>query len=167
MSSAGAFERQRQIPSLFFRNCISRGTLTPRSKQSWDGFDGYRYELQYNPQLAAMGFRSPLLRGTIHDRSVLFLIDTGAVIHTLASWLVNEAHIGPHTKNRRPKGSTLVESPVKAVYGEEIHVNGRKSDLRLQEAIVVEFPAIFEGQRIGGLLSPQLLAPARLAAILD
>src|SRR5215468_11257492 len=37
MSSVGAFERQRQIPSLFVRNCITRGTLTPRSKQSGAG----------------------------------------------------------------------------------------------------------------------------------
>ena len=73
----------------------------------------------------------------------------------------------PKQRTGQPKGSTGVESPFKAVYGEEIHVNGRKSDLPLQEAIVVEFPAIFEGRRIVGLLSPQLLAPARLAAILD
>src|SRR5262245_800496 len=37
MSSVGAFERQRQIPSLFVGNCITRGTRTPRSKQSGAG----------------------------------------------------------------------------------------------------------------------------------
>src|SRR5262245_30712039 len=92
-------------------------------------------DLQYDTNLAAIGFSSPLLRGTIHGRRVSFLIDTGAAVHTLASWLVNEAHIVAQTTNARTKGSTGVESSVKAVYGEEIHVNGRKEDLRLQEAI--------------------------------
>jgi hypothetical protein len=124
-------------------------------------------KLRYDPALQAMGFRSPLLRGTIHGRSVWFLIDTGASVHTLAAWLVNEAQIVTHTTNSTTKGSTGVESPVRAVSEEEIHVKGRRSNLRLKEAIVVGFPAIFEQQRIGGLLSPQLLAPSGLAAILD
>jgi len=114
-----------------------------------------------------MGFRSPLVRASIHDRSVLFIIDTGAAVHTLASWLVTEAHIVTHTTKATTKGSTGVESPVSAVYGEKIHLDGRSDDLRLAEAIVVEFPPVFEQQRIGGLLSPQLLAPRSMAAILD
>jgi hypothetical protein len=46
-------------------------------------------------------------------------------------------------------------------------VNGRREDIPLREAIVVDLPPIFEEQRIGGLVSPQLLAPANMAAILD
>lgn len=39
--------------------------------------------------------------------------------------------------------------------------------LIFQEAAVAEFPPIFQGLRIAGLLSPQLLADAGTVAVLD
>jgi hypothetical protein len=124
-------------------------------------------ELWYDEELAKAGFPSPLLRGTIHGRAVWFIIDTGAGVHTLASWLVKATGIVTHTTRATTRGSTGVESAVRAVYGESIQVNGCREDIPLREAIVVDLPPILEEQRIGGLLSPQLLAPANMAAILD
>ncbi|MFL5480078.1 MAG: aspartyl protease family protein [Gemmatimonadaceae bacterium] len=122
--------------------------------------------LQYNDKLAAIGFPSPLLRGSIHGQMVWFIVDTGAGVHTLASWFVSAARIVSHTTKATTTGSTGVESTVRAAYGEMIHAD-RADDILLREAIVVDLPPIFEEQRIAGLLSPQLLAPANMAAILD
>jgi hypothetical protein len=115
----------------------------------------------------AIGFSSPLLRGTIHGQTVWFIIDTGASVHTLASWFVTAARIVTHATNATTTGSTGSKSAVRVVYRESIHVDGRQDDLAVREAIVVDLPPIFQQQRIGGLLSPQLLAPVNMAAILD
>lgn len=123
--------------------------------------------LQYSTQLAALGFPSPLLRGSVHGQTVWFVIDTGAGVHTLASWFVAAAGIVPRKTNATTTGSTGVESAVQAVYGTAIHLDGRSEDISLPEAIVVDLPPIFTEQRIGGLLSPQLLAPPNMAAIVD
>jgi hypothetical protein len=103
----------------------------------------------------------------INGHSVWFIIDTGASVHTLASWLVTEAGIVTHATSGTANGSTGGKSAVQAVYGAAIRVNDSGDVLPLREAIVVDFPPVFHGQRIGGLLSPQLLAPAKMAAILD
>lgn len=124
-------------------------------------------ELQYDAKLSAMGFSSPLAQGTVQGQTVWFIVDTGAGVHTLASWLVKTAHIKTYATNARTKGSTGIETPIRAVREEEIHFKGRKDGLRLQQSVVVDLPPIFEQEHIGGLLSPQLLAPANMAAVLD
>jgi hypothetical protein len=124
-------------------------------------------ELQYDEKLSAIGFPSPLLRAAIHGHTAWFIIDTGASVHTLATWFATEAKLVPRATEATTTGSTGAKTPVKAVYGESMHIDGRAVDLQLREAILVDFPPIFRDQRIGGLLSPQLLAPAGMAAILD
>ena len=56
-----------------------------------------------------------------------------------------------------------MEKSVRMVANEMIQLDERRH-LTLREAIVVEFPPIFAEQRIGGLLSPQLLAPRHAAS---
>lgn len=124
-------------------------------------------KLHYDLSLARIGFPSPLLRGSVRGESAWFIIDTGAGVHTLASWFVGATHMSTHTANATVQGSTGVESSLQTVYGEAIHGEGGNAEIRLREAIVVDFPPVFKEHRIAGLLSPQLLAPQNMAAILD
>ncbi len=120
----------------------------------------------YDQVLAAKGFPSPLIRARVGQQEVLFIVDTGAGVNTLAAWLVEEAGIATKHTGSTARGSTGEESPVSVTYG----VRGTWSDGRtfeLHEAIVVQFPPLFKTYRIGGLVSPQLLAPPGSAAVLD
>src|SRR3954469_13300256 len=121
--------------------------------------------LRYDPTLAAAGFPSPLLRVTIGGRRVWFIIDTGAGVHTIASWLVNAAGLTTRQSKAVVTGSTGAEQPVRSI----APVRGRLDDgrtLSIGEGIVVEFPPLFQEHEIGGLLSPQLLAGGD-AVVLD
>jgi predicted aspartyl protease len=122
--------------------------------------------LRYEATLEALGFPSPMIRATVRGKPVWFIVDTGASVNTLASWLVSAAHLEPRQTIATATGSTGVEKSVRLVTNEMIQLDGRR-DLTLREAIVVEFPPIFAEQRIGGLLSPQLLAPEHAVSVLD
>jgi predicted aspartyl protease len=116
--------------------------------------------------MIALGFPSPLLRATVRGQPVWFIVDTGASVNTLASWLVSAAHLEARQTTATATGSTGVEKSVRVVANEMIRLDGGR-DLTLRKAIVVDFPPIFAEQRIGGLLSPQLLAPGHSASVLD
>ena len=122
--------------------------------------------LRYEEKLVALGFPSPLLRATVNGQLVWFLIDTGASVHTLASWLVSAAHLSTRETTATVTGSTGTGKPVRAVANQAILLEGGRL-VELREAIVVEFPANFANNRIGGLLSPQLLATGSDASVLD
>jgi predicted aspartyl protease len=122
--------------------------------------------LRYEPSMIALGFPSPLLRATVRGQPVWFIVDTGASVNTLASWLVSAAHLEARQTTATATGSTGVEKSVRVVANEMIRLDGGR-DLTLRKAIVVDFPPIFAEQRIGGLLSPQLLAPGHSASVLD
>jgi predicted aspartyl protease len=122
--------------------------------------------LRYQPTMIALGFPSPLLRATVRGQPVWFIVDTGASVNTLASWLVSAARLEARQTTATASGSTGVEQSVRMVANEKIQLDGGR-DLTLREAIVVEFPPVFAEQRIGGLLSPQLLGPGQLASVLD
>lgn len=127
---------------------------------------GETLPLRYESTLIALGFPSPLLRATVHGVPAWFIVDTGASVHALASWLVSEAHLETRQTTSSVTGSTGAETQVRAITNQEIGLDGGQ-DLTLDDAIVVEFPPIFAEQRIGGLLSPQLLATRDLASVLD
>src|SRR4051812_22134409 len=121
--------------------------------------------LRYDATLAAAGFPSPLLRVTIGGRRVWFIIDTGAGVHTIASWLVNAAGLTTRQSKAVVTGSTGAEQPVRSIEP----VRGRLDDgrtLSIGEGIVVEFPPLFQEHEIGGLLSPQLFGTSD-AGVLD
>ena len=122
--------------------------------------------LAYNADLAALGFPSPLLRATVKGQVVWFLVDTGASVHTLARWLVTSIHLGTHETKTTLLGSTGATSKAGAV--DPVQLDTRDGGaLGVRDAVVADFPQVFADQHIGGLLSPQLLAPAGQAAILN
>ena len=126
---------------------------------------GRTIALQYDTTLAAAGFPSPLLRVTIGGRRVWFIIDTGAGVHTIASWLVDAAGLATRESTAAVTGSTGAEQRVRSI----APVRGRLDEgatLPMAEGIVVELPPLFQQHEIGGLLSPQLLATGD-AVVLD
>lgn len=124
------------------------------------------FPLRYEKNLIALGFPSPLLPGTVHGERVWFIVDTGAAVNTFASWLVSAAHLEARETTASVTGSTGADTPVRLVTNQMIQLDGGR-ELAIREAIVVEFPQIFAEQKIGGLISPQLLAKGRTAAVLD
>jgi predicted aspartyl protease len=122
--------------------------------------------LRYDKTLIGLGFPSPLLRAMLRGRRVWFIVDTGASVHTLASWLVSAVHLEPRETKATATGSTGAETPVRVVSNETVQLPGSRT-LTLREAIVVDFPSIFADHGIGGLLSPQLLATEPAASVLD
>jgi hypothetical protein len=144
---------------------------TPRAVvgQTRDSIDpGRRLSVPifYDPALSAQGFPSPLVKLRIGRQEALFIIDTGASVNTLADWLAEVARVPNEASNSTTKGSGDREVRVRVAH----HVTARMNDgesMTLQEAIVVSFPPIFKSLHIGGLLSPQLLPPVGMTAVLD
>jgi predicted aspartyl protease len=121
--------------------------------------------LRYDATLAAAGFPNPLLRLTIGGRTVWFIIDTGAGVHTIASWLVRAAGLRTRASSSAVTGSTGSEQQVRAFEGISARLEDGRT-LAIPEGVVVDFPGIFEEHEIGGLLSPQLLS-RKDAVVLD
>jgi hypothetical protein len=96
----------------------------------------------------------------------IFLVDSGASTHVLADWFVKAARIPTSETGSTAQGSsgkTTRERVARALAGHW----GDGQPFHLNQAAVVSFPAYFESLHIGGLLSPQLLAPPGTAAVLD
>jgi len=122
--------------------------------------------LSYNADLAASGFPSPLLRATANGQVVWFLIDTGASAHTLARWFATASHLSLHDTKTTLLGSTGATSQARAAGPIQLETRDGGT-ISVREAVVADFPQAFADQHIGGLISPQLLAPAGQAAILN
>jgi predicted aspartyl protease len=122
--------------------------------------------LSYNADLAAIGFPSPVLRATVNGQAVWFLVDTGASVHTVASWLATATHIGLHDSKTMLVGSTGATSKTRAAGTIQLETRDGGT-ISVRDAVVADFPQTFADQHIGGLISPQLLAPAGQAAILN
>ena len=122
--------------------------------------------LHYDPALAADGFLSPLLTVAIGTQHAVFLIDTGASVHTVAKWFVEAAGLAVAPTASTVTGSTGSETRVEVVAELKATIAG-SGRLLLVNAVVTPFPPSFETHRIAGLISPQLLAAADEDAILD
>ncbi|MCA1825505.1 MAG: aspartyl protease family protein [Myxococcales bacterium] len=121
------------------------------------------WSLEHPEDLAREGFPSPVLAASIDGKPMRFLVDTGAGVHTLARWAAKAAGLRPTRLTSTATDSTGREMAIdraETVLG----VEGRDVPVAL---IVVDFPPVFERLQIAGLLSPQLLAPPGLAAVLD
>jgi len=122
--------------------------------------------LHYDVSLIDRGFPSPVVRVKLPGQPpAQFLIDTGASMHTLASWFVDAAHAQAEPVAGSARGSTGHEASIRIV--RRLDLGLERGRLVLSQALAVEFPPMFAELRIAGLLSPQLLAPAGKAAILD
>jgi hypothetical protein len=110
--------------------------------------------------------RSPCVQATVGGKPVLLIVDTGAAVHTLASWAaeaggieVRDAAERASDQSGRSTGVALAPDPAIAIEGW-----GQVADA---PAIVVDLPPFFEAAGIGGIVSPQLLAPPGQAVVLD
>jgi hypothetical protein len=120
----------------------------------------------YDPALAAQGFPNPLVKARIAGHEAIFIVDSGASANVLADWYVAIAGIPAATTDSPAVGSGGKTADKRLVHG----LQGRWSDgqrFSLDEAIAVAFPPYFESLHLGGLVSPQLLAPAGTASVLD
>lgn len=121
----------------------------------------------YDSALAAKGFPSPLVKARIGGHEALFIIDSGASVNVLANWYAKVAEIPTWTETgSTARGSGGKTTPVRTVHRLQGHWSNGQG-FTLKEAIVVAFPPLFETLHLGGLLSPQLLAPEGTAAVLD
>jgi hypothetical protein len=120
----------------------------------------------YDATLAAQGFPSPLVHARINGQDALFIVDTGASVNTLADWLAEAAGIASSESSSTARGSGGDENAIRVARRIAGHW-GEGLAFELPEAIAVAFPPIFKSLRLGGLLSPQLLAPVGTAAVLD
>jgi len=121
----------------------------------------------YDNALAGQGFPNPLVKARIAGHEAIFIVDTGASVNVLADWYVEVAGILANARF----DSTAQGSGGKATAERLAHrLQGHWSDGQrfvLNEAAVVAFPPLFKSLHLGGLVSPQLLAPAGMAAVLD
>jgi hypothetical protein len=120
----------------------------------------------YDPALAAQGFPNPLVKARIAGHEAIFIVDSGASANVFADWYVEVARI-PAVRS----DSAAVDNAGKTAPERLVHrLQGRWSDgqrFSLNEAIVVAFPPLFKSLHLGGLVSPQLLAPPGMATVLD
>ncbi len=147
--------------------CLSLTFLAAFSQASYAAGYPENIPLEYDQKLSSMGFPNPLLKATVHGQTAWFIVDTGASVHTFASWLVSASRLKTFDTNSTVTGSTGVESKITVVRDLTLQLDRSGDEIPLREAIVVDFPKIFAEQRIGGLISPQLLAPAGKAAVVD
>lgn len=124
-------------------------------------------QLQYPGVLRDADVPTPAARVTVAGRSAWFLFDTGAGIHTLASWFAKAAGLGTAElegmSGRDSTGRRLQYRVARAVRL-SLDAGG---EIALGDAAVADFPPFFEEHEVGGALSPQLLAPTGSAAVLD
>src|SRR6478736_4670165 len=79
--------------------------------------------LHYDAALVAQGFPSPVMRVNIAGQPpAQFLIDTGASVHTLASWFVKEANLQASAAQGIARGSTGEETGVRVVRPVELRL---------------------------------------------
>jgi hypothetical protein len=124
------------------------------------------YRTEIAPGMASPGLAAQL---TFNDRTASFIVDTGAGAHTLARWFVDAASLpiadgmSEGLRARDATGELMELDVVQAQTGRSVE----GAEVRLDGAIVVDFPPMFEHAEIGGLLNPQLLAHADRAVVLD
>lgn len=123
--------------------------------------------LRYDSELQRIGFPSPTLDVTVNGKSARFLVDSGAGVHTFAKWFVAAAGIATQGHG----GAKVVDAgghPVDISLVRHVTLAiGDGRELKIDEAIVADFPPFFEANRLAGLISPQLLAAQTHAAVLD
>lgn len=120
----------------------------------------------YDRALTEQGFSNPLVKARIAGHEGIFIVDTGASANVLAKWYVEAAGIPSVSTD-----SSAIDLSGKAATERVAHgVQGHWSDgqrFSLNEAVVIAFPPYFKSLHLAGAVSPQLLAPAGMAAVLD
>lgn len=111
----------------------------------------------------------PVVQLTFNGQTASFLFDTGAGAHTLAGWFVDavgmaiDDSLGEKLQARDSAGEPVA---LRVVHGEIGRLPNGDS-LMLEAAIVADFPPMFQEEKVGGLINPQLLAGENQAVVLD
>jgi hypothetical protein len=122
--------------------------------------------LHYNSKLRHQGFPSPLVRLRVGDHEAVFIVDTGASVNTVAAWFAREARLNVRDSDATVSGSTGHQTKIQTV-SNVLGLFENRIPVHLTEANVVDFPPVFQANRLGGLLSPQLLASNGEATVLN
>jgi hypothetical protein len=123
--------------------------------------------LRYEPELARAGIAAPLVDVTVHGVQATLLVDTGAAMHVLAPWLIRDAGLRSDEADGGLYDATGRVLPVAVVRDVPAELDGWGELGPAQNFISTPFPSAFERLRIGGLLSPQLLARGDETVMLD
>jgi hypothetical protein len=123
--------------------------------------------LRYEPELARAGIAAPLIDITVGGVQATMLVDTGAAMHVLAPWLVRDAGLRSDEADGGLYDATGRLLPVSVVRDVPAELEGWGALGAAQSFISSPFPSVFERLRIGGLLSPQLLARGDETIMLD
>jgi Aspartyl protease len=125
----------------------------------------HAYPIEYDAALATAGLTSPLLRVAGGVTPAWLLVDTGAATHTLAGWFVSERQIATaEIRGGDVRDATGRSVTVRSAPRFDVPLNNGDT-IRLADALVADFPPMFQQRRIAGLVSPQLLG--RPAALVD
>jgi hypothetical protein len=123
--------------------------------------------LRYDAQLKAIGFPSPILTVTLDGQEAHFFIDSGAGVHTFAEWYVKAAGLSAKSDHNM-KAVDSAGHKIDVAVLRDVRITPAAGDaFTISEAVVADFPPLFEENRIAGLLSPQLLASTTQAAVVD
>ena len=131
--------------------------------------DSRTISLRYDPGLAKGDFPNPAANLTVNGQSAWFLFDTGVGVHMVASRFADA--VGLKTDEAFGEQVQGIDSTGRAVAFRGVRDLAARLDdgnqLTLALAAVADFPPEFRQFRIGGALSPQLLADQGKAAALD
>jgi hypothetical protein len=117
----------------------------------------------YDPVMASKGFPNPFVKARIAGQTAIFIIDTGASVNLLAAWYVEAARLPTAAMPGSTVNGSVIPRMTRRLQGR--WSNGRR--FSWNGTMVVAFPPYFESNRIGGIVSPQFLTPAGMAAVLD
>lgn len=123
--------------------------------------------LRYEPEFSRAGIAAPLVDVTVGGVQATLLVDTGAAMHVLAPWLVRDAGLRSDEADGGLYDATGKLLPVSVVRDVPAELDGWGALGPAQSFISSPFPSLFETLRIGGLLSPQLLARGDETVMLD
>lgn len=123
--------------------------------------------LRYEPELSRAGIAAPLVDVTVRGVQATLLVDTGSAMHVLAPWLVRDAGLRSDEADGGLYDATGKLLPVSVVRDVSAQLDGWGELGPAQSFISSPFPSLFERLRIGGLLSPQLLARGDETVMLD
>ena len=87
-------------------------------------------------------------------------------MNTFAAWFARDSGLDIKDSTATVQGLDGHETHVRHV-SDMTAITANQIQLHLSEALVVDFPPVFQLNRLGGLISPQLLPPVGRAAVLD